>query len=198
VQHLSAVALYGLPLVHAAVGSLGGWFGRAVWKPLPAVVPPGPAKPVRKPARRRSALFAGPVAWFRVVAGAALAVAGYLCAALLLRVVLQAGEGALASSGQLFDEIITWEIKALAVLAGGALAGANTANGLKQGLAVGILTSLVLAGLETRVPDRWAEVAASLAVSSLCLGLVGGWFGSQLFPPVLPYKRLRGLGPTAA
>jgi hypothetical protein len=198
VQALSPVALYGLPLVHAAVGALGGWFGRAVWKPLPVEAPAGPVPPRRPAPRRRLSLLAGQVAWARAAAGAAVAVAGYLFAAVLYRLLLRAGDGTLESTGQMLDEVVTWEIKALAVLGGAGLAGANCLNGLKQGLVVGVLTALVLAALEARVPDRWGQVAASLAVSSLCLSLVGGWFGSQLFPPVVSRKRLRGLGPTAA
>jgi hypothetical protein len=82
-------------------------------------------------------------------------------------------------------------------LAGGAVASINTYNGLKQGLCVGIATMLILAGVHgAESTDRWFELAAFIFCSSLCLCLVGGWFGSQLFPPVVPFKRRR-LGPAS-
>jgi hypothetical protein len=198
VPGLSAVTLYGQPLLHTAVGAVGGWVGCIVWKPLPSAAPGG-SRLVRKlkVAGRKVSLFAGRVAWFRVAAGAALAVVGSLSATLVLELVAKASEGRLATAGDLTDRVVTWEIKALAVLIGGALAGSNTPNGLKQGLFVGLATALVLAGLEARFPDRWLEIAGMIAVSSLALSLVGGWFGSQLFPPVVPYKRRRGFGPAS-
>ena len=50
----------------------------------------------------------------------------------------------MTSDGWWQDRVVTWEIQALAVLIGGAVAGYNTANGLKQGLYVGLLASAFL------------------------------------------------------
>jgi hypothetical protein len=195
-QSLSAVALYGEPLLQMALGMLGGWVGGAIWKPLPVIEPRGPKPIVRKPApRTRSPLFVGPIAKFRVTFGTLLAVAGTMSATFLFEFIDRFGDNSLAGSKPTFDQLVTWEIKALALIAGGALAGANTQNGLKQGLCVGIVTALILAGIQPHAgAESWLEVTALLGISSTCLCLAGGWFGCQLFPPIVPYRRRR-LGP---
>jgi hypothetical protein len=191
----SAVALYGDPLLQTALGALAGWLGGAIWKPLPPAEPRGPVPMPRKAAPRpRAPLFAGRIARVRVTLGIALAVAGSLSATALFNLIVRLGDTELTGTGTLLDRLVTWEIKALALIAGGTLAGANTHNGLKQGLCVGIVTSLILAALELSDPEHWLQLAALLLVSSLCLCLTGGWFGSQLFPPVVSYKR-RPIGP---
>lgn len=193
---LSAVALYGEPLLQATLGALAGWLGSSIWRPLPAAEAraplPGPAKAAPRP---REPVLAGRVAWVRVLLGAALAVCGTLSAAALFNLLARLGEGR-AEMGTLVDQVLTWEIKALALLAGGALAGFNTRNGLKQGMFVGIATTLVLSALAPRFPGNWLHLTGLLFVGTMGLCLTGGWFGSQLFPPVLPYKR-RGLGPAS-
>jgi hypothetical protein len=193
----SAVALYGLPLLHASVGGLGGWIGGRIWQPLPVPSLPGASRLLRKPgvARPRTPLFAGPVAWFRVAVGSGLAIAGHLSATYILNTVFEASGGRLSTADRLQDLIITWEIKALAVLAGAALAGVSTRNGLKQGLFVGLLTALVLLALPG---NRGTPLIASLVLlATFCLSLAGGWFGSSLLPPVVKFGRTRGLGPAS-
>ena len=159
----------------------------------------GPADASRKPgvARRRTPLFAGRVAWFRVALGAAFVAAGYLTAAAVFNFIIDFSAGQLASDGFWQDRVVTWEIQALAVLVGGGVAGYNTANGLKQGMCVGLLASVflmvVLFGFSRMTP----ETAALTVVGCFCLCLAGGWFGSQLFPPVIAYRPSRRLGPAA-
>lgn len=192
-QPLSPAALLSQPLLGAGVGAFAGWAGSIIWKPLPTLVARGgaPTAPRAKVVRPSGPVFAGPIAWHRVALGTALAVAGSLSATLLFEFLLRASDGTLASSGTALDQLITWEIKALALLAGGTLAGANRTNGLKQGLCVGLGTTLLLAAVESRAPDRWLELTGLLLVSSLCLSLVGGWFGCQLFPPLAPGRAKR-------
>jgi hypothetical protein len=209
VQELTTVAVYGQPLVQTAFGALAGWIGCTVWKPLPTATVPGGSRLVRKkPVRRKVSLFAGRVAWVRVAAGAALAVIGSLSATIILEIVLAAAAASNSNTRvsygsdfvalqQMQDQIVTWEIKALAVLVGGAVAGSNTHNGLKQGLCVGVASGSMLV-ISLGVTHRAAfDVAGLTLISVLSLSLVGGWFGSQLLPPVVPVKRLRGLGPEA-
>ncbi len=197
-QHLSAVALYGQPLLETVMGGLAGWLGGAVWKPLPADQPRGQVAESRKPVQRpRVPFFSGQVARTRVALGAAAAIAGTLSATALFNVMVRLGDGGLAGNGTALDQLVTWEIKCLALLAGGAIAGFNTRNGLKQGLCVGVAAALVLAALEPRPPDRWMQFTSLLLVRSLCLCSVGGWFGGQLFPPLLPFKRRSTLGPAS-
>jgi hypothetical protein len=192
---VSAMSLYVLPLLHTVFGAVGGWIGCVVWRPLPALTAPDGARQGRKaaPGRRKVSPFAGRVAWFRVLAGAALAVAGTLSATMLFNLVLDAGKGRLTIPAEVQDRVFTWEIKVLALLLGGALAGSTTSNGLKQGLFVGVTASMALVALQAQSP----LAVALTVVSCFSLTLVGGWFGGQLFPPVVKYGRTRGLGPAS-
>jgi hypothetical protein len=196
-QSLSPVVLYGEPVLQMTLGAFAGWLGGAIWKPLPVPEHRGPKPVSRKPAPQpRAPLFAGRIAKVRVTLGTVLAVCGTLSATFLFRLMDKLTQDGPANSQATFDQLITWEIKALALIAGGALAGANTHNGLKQGLVVGFVSALVLAAVEPLGADRWVELTGLLLVSSTCLCLVGGWFGSQLFPPLVPFKR-RHIGPEA-
>jgi hypothetical protein len=194
-QALTTIAVLGQPLLQAAIGAVGGWLGSSIWKPLPTEPTEEEAVPAKKRgrARRPMNLFAGPVAWYRVSAGVVLAVVGTLTATLFFEKILDLSQGALATTDEVQDYLIIMEIKALALLLGGALAGATTANGFKQGFCVGLGTIAILIGIEMNFVQRWLQVAALTTVSALCLCVVGGWFGSQLFPPVLKVRRDRGL-----
>jgi hypothetical protein len=192
---LTAVALYGQPLVHALFGALGGWLGSLVFRPaaLSAAVR---SEVAPMPKRRRAAalhrsLFEGDVAWFRVAAGTLLAILGTLTAAALFDFLLDFSHGKLSTADDMQDRLVTWEIKALALLLGGALAGATTGNGLKQGLCVGLASSVLLIGIQMHSSPHWLQLILLTLASAFPLGLAGGWFGSQLFPPVCRIRRKR-------
>jgi hypothetical protein len=114
-----------------------------------------------------------------------VAVAGALWANAILDLVMAAGAGKLTVQSQLEDVLLTWEITGLAMLAGSTLAGATTTNGLKQGLCVGLVTAVVLLGLRLGARHVHLDDLALSVVAAVFLGVVGGWFGHQLFPPVL-------------
>ena len=192
-QELTVIGLYGQPLLQAAVGSLGGLFGSLIWKPIPSAVPTV-LIPLRQTApRRRSPLLAGRIFWVRVLVGALFAIVGALSATLIFQKVMDVSAGKLGTTHALQDRVITWEIKALALLVGGALAGASTPNGFKQGLVVAILSGVVLIGLQGPRTDSFLEVAFYTTVSTFGLCIAGGWFGGQLFPPLVKMNRRRGL-----
>jgi hypothetical protein len=204
-HELTFVSVYAGPLLHAAVGALGGWLGSAIWSPLDPAAPAVVVR-ARKPPRPRGPLFAGPVAWVRVLLGIALAVAGSLSAEFVLEAVEDFSRGKLGTTGDFENWLITWEIKALAVLVGGALAGASTSNGQKQGLLVGLGSAMILVAVPPAqnvfaVPGftsfslakNWVVFAGLTLVSSVCLALVGGWFAGRLFPPVVKRSRVGGL-----
>jgi hypothetical protein len=199
VPMLTPLTLVGVPLVHIAFGSLGGWIGYSIWKPVrPTLAPKGtPLVRKRGVARIHAPLFAGRVAWFRVALGSVFAAAGYMTATMIFNFIIDFSSGKLASDGFWQDRVVTWEIQALAVLVGGGLAGYNTANGLKQGLFVGLAASAwlmcVLFGASRMTPEQ----TALTVVGCFGLCLAGGWFGSQLFPPVLKFKSRR-FGPASA
>ncbi len=198
-QALTTVAILGQPILQAVLGAVGAWLGSSFWKPLPSVTPvalPGPETTPRKrrPQRRPSNLLAGRVAWFRVVLGVLLAVIGTLTATICFEKVLEVSRGSLATSDDMQDRLITLEIKALALLLGGVLAGSTTANGFKQGLYVGLATTVILLGIEMNYVQRWLQAGVLTAVCCFCLSVAGGWFGSQLFPPIIKARRGRGIG----
>ncbi|MGH7227338.1 MAG: hypothetical protein ACRELF_29345, partial [Gemmataceae bacterium] len=194
-QTLTPIALLGQPLLQAGLGAVSGWLGSAFWTPLPSTTTaetPLPRK--RNFVRHNMNLFTGPVAWVRVSLGVILAVAGTLTATLFFEKILDISHGLLATTDELQDRLITMEIKALALILGGVLAGATTRNGPKQGLCVGLASTVILIGIEMNFVERWLQMAALTAVAAFSLSLVGGWFGSQLFPPILKVRRARGLG----
>jgi hypothetical protein len=194
-QAQTLIALLGQTLLQAVMGGVGGWFGAAVWKPLPdinsAEVPLPRPRRFWRPTRN---LFRGPVAWVRVAVGVILAVAGTLTATLVFEKILDISNGSLGTADELQDRLITLEIKCLALLFGGALAGATTSNGLKQGLLVGLASTVILIGIEMNYVERWMRLAGFTALGAFSLSLVGGWFGSQLFPPLIPRSRQHHLG----
>ena len=188
-QEGTMLGLYGQPLLHAACGAISGWVGSVIWKPIPADVPMLLTAGRKAPPPRKRALLSGKVFWFRALAGAAFVIAGSLSATMLFQKMIDASAGRLATSDSMHDQIITWEIKALALLAGGVLAGAATANGFKQGLFVGLVSCVILIGLQVPKAGAGPEVALWTTVSTFSLATTGGWFGGQLFPPVVKVSR---------
>jgi hypothetical protein len=188
------VALYGQPVLQIAFGAAGGFVGSLIWKPIRISGAAAPNAPQATGRSKATLLFAGPVAWPRVLAGAALAVAGATWATVILDLVVAAGEGKLTIDSSMQAHLVTWEITALAMFVGSALAGATTGNGLKQGLCVGVGTAALLMGFKFGAPSLQLDNLALTAGSALLICLVGGWFGSQLFPPIVDYVRRKGLG----
>jgi hypothetical protein len=187
---LGTSALYALPAAHAVVGAIGGLIGVVVWRP---VTLHAELEPVQRKKAKRAAkpILAGPVAWLRVLAGSALAVLGTLYAGWLLDWMAVASRGQLATTSSMQDNVLTWELRAISLLVGGAFAGALTRNGLKQGLFVGLVTTSALTVIQTARGELTFELALFTSVSALSLGLAGGWFGGQILPPVVQgYRRI--------
>lgn len=216
-NELPLAGLIGLPLLQIVFGSLGGFLGYAIWKPI-ATVAARPDASAGEPLlatsrKRRLSFLAGPVSWFRVCAGSALAVAGTLSATNVLFMLERTTNGLDTTLRQTW--LLTWEISVLSLLAGGVVAGSNSNNGIKQGLVMGTITSVVLVLLLLYQGERTTTTAHTLGFA-LCgiqptllfqkivltilmvvpLGMVGGWFGSQLLPPLLVPRGRRPLLPT--
>src|SRR5262249_41747894 len=189
------VSLYGQPLLHITFGMLGAVLGSCVWRPLPTLaMPEFPTDKQAKPPRPQESIWSalkGPAAWGRGCSGIGMLPAGLLWGPNLLSVLLHTGGGQLRVNDQLQAQLVTWEIIGLATLLGAAVAGATTRNGLKQGLFVGMGTSIVLIGNTLGQRGLETEYVFYLTCSILCLTVAGGWFGGQLFPPVLPRMRRR-------
>jgi hypothetical protein len=190
---------YGQPLLHAAFGAVGGTVGLLIWRPLAPVATTGPVVAGKHtPRRKQRSLLGGSVAWFRVLAGSGVALGGALWASAILDLVLAAGEGTLSIDSHFQAHVVTWEITILALLAGGAWAGATTANGFKQGLCVGVATVSVLVGVRLSGKTMHMDTLAATVVTALAFCILGGWFGGQLFPPLGEYVRRKVFGAASA
>jgi len=190
-QPVLSLSLFGDPMLQAAVGAVGGLAGGLIWKPIPLVSLPTEPRKSRPiiPVSPRSSSFVGPLAWGRILTGITLAVGGVVWTDVIREFVLDASEGKLRIDTHLQAELVTWEISALAMLAGGTLAGATTKNGMKQGLAAGIGTGAILGGMRLASSHLSLQLVFLTLLSALALCLVGGWFGSQLLPPIFPRSR---------
>ncbi len=213
---LSTLELYGQPLFQMVCGMVGAWAGSMIWKPmLPIVAAPSPGTTpppfgrlqLKAAPPPEASFLAGPVNWVRVIAGMVLAVLGSAWANLILKWILESGAGFSVQSVY-HARFVTWEISLLALLLGAGLAGSNSRNGAKQGLLVGIGVCAGLIGLAYQSGGKppaptvifdllglsWninpmAQMMICTCVTVLPLSLIGGWFGSQLLPPLAPYRR---------
>jgi hypothetical protein len=190
-QPVTTIDLFGEPVLQVAFGALGGLTGSLIWRPL--ALDPLPYQPRKQlpalPVQTGPYAFSGPVAWARVLTGITVAVGGVFWVDVIRDSVLEASEGKLRIDTHLQAELVTWEISALAMIAGGALAGATTRNGAKQGLCVGLGTASVLAGIRLATRTYTPELLILTLVSALALSFVGGWFGGHLLPPVYRTSR---------
>jgi hypothetical protein len=172
-------------------GMAGGLAGSAAWQAnKPTVAFWRPKSEVRRLRPRRSA-YEGPVAWVRVCMGIPLAVGGVMCAQLLREALVDMSQGKIVIDSYIQADFVAWEISALAILIGSAFAGATCSNGLKQGLFVGIGTATTLLGIRLAKPDISLSFLMVTVVAAMCLSMTGGWFGSQLLPPVIRAARRR-------
>ena len=134
-------------------------------------------------------LLDGPVHWTRVFFGVTVIILGVLWSSTILEWAMQASEGRLGLHSQLQAELVGWEVCAVAILFGAGLAGSCTFNGLKQGLCVGFGAGLVYMGLQFGNPRAVLDKTLLMMACIFFLSLAGGWFGSQLLPPVLAARR---------
>lgn len=217
---VTAASLVAVPAMQAFVGALGGVLGGVIWPPLPRMPePPGAsvptvptlADPPAAPAYGRPdfpempARVAKPrglrIEWHRLLGGLVLAVGGTLFADLLT-----AGVG----FGQ--HRFLAWELSALSLFVGGTIAGSNSRNGAPVGLILGVISAVMLVGAlasnrtmsnvqvyllelfgRTQSEAPPALALFLLVLHAVCLGLLGGWFGALLLPPLgAPRRRLDG------
>jgi hypothetical protein len=182
---------YAEPIIHLAAGALGGALGMVIWRPAPRLpeLEPSNAKAVSLPTLGTSLAraFAGPIHPARVCAGVFFVVVGVVWSHAILEFLLRASN--LAVSSKLQAQLVTMEISGLIALIGAAFAGATSLNGLKQGLCVGIGAAVIVIGVQFSDPKFTLESAVFTITGIVGLSMVGGWFGSQLFPPLDPRRR---------
>jgi hypothetical protein len=192
-----SVLILAEPVMHMAMGALGGGLGMLIWRPAPKIPELESSPTTSSPLLRGgldealARLFVGPVHVGRVCTGALVVIAGVVWSNAILEFLLRASQGTFSITSHLQAKLVTLEISALAVVIGAAFAGATTINGVKQGLFVGIFASIVVLGLQLSNPKIVFETIVFTASGIVMLTLVGGWFGSQLFPPLDPNYRRR-------
>jgi hypothetical protein len=188
--------IYGLPIVDALFGALGGLLGVTIWKPLPKLNLPASIPVEQKPAlgtqinlppmgdKKVLIPWAGPIAWIRVLIGMVAAVAGAIWTKPLLGFLMEFGSIDKGKIERLQESVAHGELIALSVLIGGCIAGSTTPNGVKQGVLVGIGAGLGLVGY-FMASGEGADVEKLLGplLMAAFLGPLGGWFGSELMPP---------------
>ena len=191
-QLLTEAAYYAQPLMYMVLGAIAGWLGRAVWRPTPRLtLPETKSAALGPPAAAEMRWLQGPIAWFRVIAGATVMSCGIVWANIIMAWMIDASQGTLVVTTHFQARLVNWEIAGLTMLAGAIMAGATTWNGMKQGLCVGIGGTVLYLGYQWANPTASLETMVFAAMCMLGLGLAGGWFGGQLFPPVNAVKRRR-------
>jgi hypothetical protein len=190
---LTVVDFYSQPMIHAAVGGLGGVLGTWIWKPPCAYLRlPGAGRGGLPSAEFLAGVMAGQISWFRVLLGTVVAVVGVMFAETILQFVLRKSEGAMTIRTTLQQDLMTYEIKILAVFFGGAISGTSTWNGTVQGLWVGLLSAALVVGVQMgRASTFDLNHNILVAGSVLFLSTIGGAFGGKLLPPVVKYNRRR-------
>ena len=186
---LAALGFFTQPLLQAGPGLVGGVIGSMVWRPI-LHTPTTFLRPTAKKAATRSApMFAGPIAWGRVLFGCAAVVLASLYATKLFDRIIELSGNKIGTGDDFQDRLITWEIKAFLVLLGAVLAGAATKNGLKQGLVVGLFASSILIGMQAPRSQSLLPLIVFTFSGTVGLCLIGGWFGGQLFPHLMSRHR---------
>jgi hypothetical protein len=200
------------PVLLLVCGAIAGAVGAWIWAPVPELDMPAPL--VKKSssiqllddAPRESSR---PTVWWRVVVGAAVILIGMGLADKARHVAEKKSGGVLKVESRGQGKFMSWQIATLAVLAGGAIAGAGTGAGVRHGVFTGVLGGIGTAVLgvirgEFTQPEEYLLKFMNLAAEGpqdptafLGIGLgvlvasfVGGWFGGQLFPPLAP-KHMR-------
>jgi hypothetical protein len=182
---LAPVAFYAQPLLHMLWGLFGGIIGSRIWKPVPLFNVEGDLDRsgfgLPRPAKK---LLRGPIHVFRVLIGAAIAVAGAVFVKELVDQLMRNSQGLFSIKSHLTDKLIIYQIIALTSLIGGAVAGASSRNGFKQGLCTAVLAASLYLGVQLANPKAVLEISLFTGGVVAVMSLVGGVFGSTLFPPL--------------
>ncbi|MBX9581770.1 MAG: hypothetical protein K2X87_15815 [Gemmataceae bacterium] len=201
-------ALYALPALAALLGGLAGMVGAWVWAaPVPVALPAPEPSPRRSSIRLAVDPPAGrgpAVAWLRVAAGAAVIAAGVGLADETRAKAQRYSGGLLRVDNRGQGRLLSLQLAVLAGLVGGVVAAAGTGAGVRHGGLAGAVAAAGVVGMalsrgELPVPAAVALDRLGVAVGPddpaalgvvaagvVGLGLIGGWFGGVLFPPLAP------------
>lgn len=200
--HLLAMTL--TAVVSTVLGGVGALIGSRYWPSLAMFKPPV-RKPITKAENSEPKVSSPPIpiAWFRVFGGAALSIGCTVWAGPIRDFIMYNSHGAFGVDSRIQMQFTAWVISALAMLIGGAFAGASTRGGFRHGFLVGLLASVGVFVIHLKVvkevlpaqrffsmvfglPDL-DEPSAGLTTlflltNTLLIGTLGGWFGAKLLP----------------
>jgi hypothetical protein len=199
------------PLVLAVGGGIAGMLGCRLWPTPPELELPVPAPSKMSSIQLGIALPPEPprpTSWVRILAGAAIMVAGVGLTDKVRHGAQKYSGGLLKVESQAQGRFLSWQFATLVILTGGAVAGAGTGAGLRHGIlaaalgAAGVFGLTVARGEATPPITYWLDklhlnsgtigdptVVAAVAGGVLIAGLVGGWLGGALFLPLAPPDR---------
>ena len=168
------------------------------------MTPPDPTgRPKEKKVKVKKVSPPVPIAYLRVISGAALAIGCTVWAGQLRNAVIALGAGAFTLESRIQSQFIAWVISTLAMVIGGAFAGAGSRGGIRHGFLVGLVSSAgifvihqkvvkeILPAEEffaavLRMPEDGTPSALQmilfLLTNTLLIGVLSGWFGSKLLP----------------
>lgn len=196
----------GLAVLAGLAGTIGGW----VWPPeaeLPQAAPVvrRGSSLARLAADQKQELRGRPISWIRVLIGAVIVVAG-VAGADMVRTGLKKETGGILNTGSPAQAgMVDLQIAALIALVGAVVAGGGTGAGVRHGVLAGGLAGLGVAVLGSgwtapvvgglfellsSTPPGGTNGPMALALVVMLLCTAGGWFGGQIFPPLVP-KHLR-------
>ncbi len=192
----------GLAVLAALAGAVGGW----VWPPE-AELPQAPpvqrrgSSLARLAAEQRQQRRGRPTSWVRVLIGAVIVVAGVAGADPARTAMKKETGGILNTGGPAQAGLVDLQLAALAVILGSVVAGGGTGAGVRHGILAGGLAGLgvavlgsgwtapVVSGLFELMggsPPGGTKGPMLLGMGVTLLSTAGGWFGGQIFPPVVP------------
>lgn len=193
--------------VSTGLGLLGSFIGSRYWPALSLFTPTIQSTPKAKKKEPKVTAPPVPIAWFRVLGGAALSIGCTVWAGPIRDFIVQNSRGAFSVDSRFQLQFTAWIISALAMLIGGALAGASTRGGIRHGFLVGLFASIgvfiihlkvvkevlpaqrffsIVVGLPDDNTPSLGLTGLFLLTNTLLIGTLGGWFGAKLLPRVLP------------
>jgi hypothetical protein len=182
---LEPAVFYAQPLLQFLCGLLGGIVGYRIWKPVPLfnveIEVDKSGFGIPRPAKK---LLRGPIHVFRVLLGAAVAVAGAVFVKELMDQLMRNSQGMFQVKSYATEKLIVYQIIALTSMIGGAIAGSSSRNGFKQGLCTGVLAATLYFGVQLANPKAVLEISLFTGGAVAVMSTFGGVFGSTLFPPL--------------
>lgn len=187
-----------------AVGAAGAFAGSRYWPSLETFVPvvkrKSEAKTKQKNLPKEPPI---PIAWARVLGGAVLSIGCTVWAGPIRDFIVHNSQGAFGADSRIQLQFTAWMISALAMLIGGAFAGASSRGGIRHGFLVGLLASAGVFIIHLQIvkevlpaqrffsmvvglPDPDAPTPGLtilfLLTNTLLLGVLGGYLGAKLLP----------------